>query len=431
MALAQQLYEGIALGDEGSVGLITYMRTDSTTVSTEAQQEARAFVRERYGEEYLPETPPLHKTRSKNAQEAHEAIRPTSVMRTPEAVKPFLDAAQFKLYSLIWKRFVASQMNAAVYDTLTVDIAAGKAQERFPYLFRASGSILKFAGYLVVYEEARDEDAAPEEDEGARIPELDANELLDLLALLPEQHFTAPPPRFTEASLVKALEEDGIGRPSTYAPTIATIQARGYVDKREKRLFPTETAFIVNDMLVEYFSDVINVGFTARMEEELDEIADGEKDWVEVLREFYGPFEKDVEHASHAIEKVEVNQEIGEACPTCGKPLIVRWGRFGKFIGCSDFPTCRYTRPFLHKIGVVCPLDGGDLVEKRTRRGRVFYGCSNYPECEFSSWNRPLPQPCPNCGGLLAVKNRHHAKCTRCENEYAQAELPEAEPAGA
>ncbi|HKZ82480.1 MAG TPA: type I DNA topoisomerase [Anaerolineae bacterium] len=451
MALAQQLYEGIALGDEGSVGLITYMRTDSTTVAAEAQQEARTFVGERYGAEYLPDEPPQYKTRSKNAQEAHEAIRPTSVRRTPEAVKPFLDAAQLKLYSLIWKRFLASQMNAAVYDTVSVDIAAGDvgqllgvirdlgdggangAAGRFPYLFRSTGSTLRFAGYLVVYEEARDEDVAPEEDEGARIPELDAAELLDLLALLPDQHFTGPPPRYTEASLVKALEENGIGRPSTYAPILSTIQARGYVEKREKRLWPTDVGFIVNDMLVEYFSDVIDVGFTARMEEELDEIADGEKDWAEVLREFYEPFEKDVEHALHAIEKVEVNEEIGEACPTCGKPLIARWGRFGKFIGCSDFPTCRYTRPFLIKIGVKCPLDGGDLVEKKTRRGRIFYGCANYKNddpdsCQFTSWNRPLPQPCPNCGGLLTVKGKDRARCLRCENEYSLNELPEMEP---
>jgi DNA topoisomerase-1 len=226
---------------------------------------------------------------------------------------------------------------------------------------------------------------------------------------------------------VKALEEDGIGRPSTYAPTISTIQARGYVLKEDKRLTPTDVGFVVNDLLVEYFGDVVDVGFTARMEEELDEVADGEKNWVDVLREFYEPFEKDLAHATQSIEKVEVNEEIGEPCPTCGKPLIVRWGRFGKFIGCSDFPTCRYTRPFLIKIDVTCPLDGGDLVEKKTRRGRIFYGCSNYPACEFSSWNRPLSQPCPNCSGLLTAKNRDGAKCMKCGNEYALNELPEAE----
>ena len=446
MALAQQLYEGIQVGGEGAVGLITYMRTDSTNVAVEAQQEARALIQERFGADFVPETPPQYKTRSKNAQEAHEAIRPTSVRRTPESVKEFLDAAQFKLYSLIWKRFIASQMNAAIYDTLTVDIAAGEAAAltraisvaaeqngngvaaAVPYLFRATGSTLQFPGYLAVYEEARDEDVTPEEDEGARIPELAVSDGLDLLALLPEQHFTEPPPRYTEASLVKALEEDGIGRPSTYAPILGTIQDRGYVERRDKRLYPTEIGFIVSDMLVEYFADVINVGFTAQMEEELDEIAEGQKDWVDVLREFYDPFIKDVEHAAQSIEKVEVNEEIGEPCPTCGKPLIVRWGRFGKFIGCSDFPACRYTRPFLVKIGVKCPNDGGDLAEKRTKRGRVFYGCSNWPTCDFSSWNKPLPQPCPNCGGLLAMKGREQAKCVKCSNEYAIAELPEVEP---
>lgn len=446
MALAQQLYEGIALGEEGATGLITYMRTDSTQVSEMAQNEAREFIRERYGEEYLPESAPKYTTRSKGAQEAHEAIRPTSVMRTPEEVKSFLDKPQFKLYSLIWKRFVASQMLPAVYDTVAVDVAAGeqnalraviaqlgdngvnKVVDQFPYLFRATGSTLKFAGYLAVYEEAREEDVrSDEDDEGARIPELSVDELLDLLQLLPEQHFTEPPPRYTEATLVKALEENGIGRPSTYAPILGTIQNRGYVEKVDKRLTPTDIGFIVSDMLVEHFGDVVDVGFTARIEDEFDEIASGDKEWVEVLREFYEPFEQDLERASHAIEKVKVDEEIGEDCPVCGKPLIVRWGRFGKFIGCSDYPTCRYTRPFLFKIGVCCPLDGGELVQKKTRRGRIFYGCENWPECEFSSWNKPLPQPCPNCAGLLTMKGKDAVKCIQCENEYPLNELPELE----
>lgn len=445
MALAQQLYEGIALGEKGATGLITYMRTDSTNVSEVAQLEAREYIREHFGEEHLPESAPRYTKRSKGAQEAHEAIRPTSVLRTPKAMKGFLDKHQFKMYNLIWKRFVASQMKPAVYDTLSIDVAAGdaaelaeviknlgkdtptKAADRFPFLFRATGSILIFAGYLAVYEETRNEDEKPVEDEGARIPQLSVNELLDLLELLPEQHFTEPPPRFTEASLVKALEEYGIGRPSTYASILGTIQNRGYVEKREKRLFPTDIGFVVNDMLVEYFANVVDVGFTARIENELDEIAAGEKDWVEVLREFYVPFAKDLEHASEAIEKVKVDEEIGEPCPTCGKPLIMRWGRFGKFIGCSDYPTCRFTRPFLLKIGVKCPLDGGEVVQKKTRRGRIFYGCENWPECEFSSWTKPLVQPCPNCGGLLTLKKKSTAKCIKCENEYDVDELPEVE----
>ncbi len=443
MGLAQALYEGKQLGDEGSIGLITYMRTDSTNVAESAQREARSYIAERFGPEFLPEEPPQYKTRSKNAQEAHEAIRPTSVRRTPESIKQYLDPAEFKLYDLIWKRFVASQMNPAVYDTVSVDIAAGEARTIaqlvtqngtavYPYLFRATGSTLKFAGYLAVYEEAQEEDAKGDE-ENVRIPPLSAQEVLDLIKLLPEQHFTEPPPRYTEASLVKALEEYGIGRPSTYASILGVIDKRGYVEKIDKRLCPTEIGFTVNDMLVEYFGDVVDVGFTARMEEELDEIADGNKEWVPVIREFYEPFQKDIEHADANIEKVDLVEQFGEPCPTCGKPLLIRYGRYGKFIGCSDFPNCRYTAPFLVKVGVKCPQCGtGDIVEKKTRRGRLFYGCSNYkngdPEsCDFTSWNRPIPQPCPNCGGLLTMRGKDAAKCIKCENEYSMSDLPEAQ----
>jgi DNA topoisomerase-1 len=444
MGLAQALYEGKTLGDEGSIGLITYMRTDSTNVADSAQKEARSYIADRFGPEFLPEEPPQYKTRSKNAQEAHEAIRPTSVRRTPESIKAYLDPAEFKLYDLIWKRFVASQMNPAVYDTVSVDIAAGEAQTIaqlvplngtavYPHLFRATGSTLKFAGYLAVYEEAQEEDTRSEE-ENVRIPPLTAQELLDLIRLLPEQHFTEPPPRYTEASLVKALEEDGIGRPSTYASILGVIDRRGYVEKMDRRLYPTEIGFAVNDLLVEYFGDVVDVNFTAWMEDELDEIAEGHKDWVPVIREFYEPFQKDIEHADAKIEKVDMVEEFGEPCPTCGKPLLIRYGRYGKFIGCSDFPNCRYTAPFLVKIGVKCPQCGtGDIVEKKTKRGRIFYGCSNYKNgddpasCDFTSWNRPIPQPCPNCGGLLTLKGRDAAKCLKCENEYSLADLPEAQ----
>jgi DNA topoisomerase-1 len=442
MGLAQALYEGKTLGDEGSIGLITYMRTDSTNVAESAQREARSYIADRFGPEFLPEEPPQYKTRSKNAQEAHEAIRPTSVRRTPESIKEYLDPAEFKLYDLIWKRFVASQMNPAVYDTVSVDIAAGEAKALaeliplngtavYPYLFRATGSTLKFPGYLAVYEEAQEEDTRSEE-ENVRVPPLTAQELLDLIKLLPEQHFTEPPPRFTEASLVKALEEDGIGRPSTYASILGVIDRRGYVEKIDKRLRPTEIGFTVTDMLVEYFGDVVDVKFTAWMEDELDEIAEGHKEWVPVIREFYEPFQKDIEHADANIEKVDMVELLGEPCPTCGKPLLIRYGRYGKFIGCSDFPNCRYTAPFLVKVGVKCPQCGtGDIVEKKTKRGRIFYGCSNYKNgddpasCDFTSWNRPLPQPCPNCGGLLTMKGRDAAKCIKCENEYSLADLPE------
>ncbi len=442
MAVAQQLYEGVDLGGgQGSVGLITYMRTDSTNVAEQAQAEARQYVAGRFGAPFLPPQPPQYKTRTKGAQEAHEAIRPTSVLREPNALKETLSHDQFRLYTLIWQRFLASQMAPAVYDTISVDIVAGLDRDDhrepalnevkgYPYLFRAAGSTLKFPGFLVVYEEARDEDLAPEEEEeGKLIPELSVDEVLDLLRLLPEQHFTQPPPRYSEATLVKALEEYGIGRPSTYAPILSTIQQRGYVERVDRRLVPTETGKLVNDLLVQHFPDIVDVGFTAHMEENLDRIAAGETEWVPVVREFYEPFEEQLVQAERTMPKVEgmSHQPIGRDCPECGAPLLLRWGRYGKFIGCSNFPTCRHTEPFLEKIGVACPKDGGELVERKTRKGRVFYGCANYPACDFTSWKRPLPQPCPNCGGLLVVANKQSAQCLQCQSLIALDELPEAE----
>lgn len=442
MAVAQQLYEGVDLGGgQGSVGLITYMRTDSTNVAEQAQAEARQYVAGRFGAPFLPPQPPQYKTRTKGAQEAHEAIRPTSVLREPNALKETLSHDQFRLYTLIWQRFLASQMAPAVYDTISVDIVAGLDRDDhrepalnevkgYPYLFRAASSTLKFPGFLVVYEEARDEDLAPEEEEeGKLIPELSVDEVLDLLRLLPEQHFTQPPPRYSEATLVKALEEYGIGRPSTYAPILSTIQQRGYVERVDRRLVPTETGKLVNDLLVQHFPDIVDVGFTAHMEENLDRIAAGETEWVPVVREFYEPFEEQLVQAERTMPKVEgmSHQPIGRDCPECGAPLLLRWGRYGKFIGCSNFPTCRHTEPFLEKIGVACPKDGGELVERKTRKGRVFYGCANYPACDFTSWKRPLPQPCPNCGGLLVVANKQSAQCLQCQSLIALDELPEAE----
>jgi len=427
MRVAQQLYEGIDLEGGGPVGLITYMRTDSTNIAAQAQAEARDYVAQRYGEKYLPPKPPVYKTRTKGAQEAHEAIRPTSVLREPEAIKEHLSREQYQLYQLIWQRFLASQMEAAVYDTITVEVLAGPAEGEKPYLFRASGSTLHFPGFLVVYEEARDEDAA-EEEPTQQIPPLTVNEMLDLLRLIPQQHFTQPPPRYTEASLVRALEEYGIGRPSTYAPILATIQQRGYVQRENGRLLPTETAFLVNDLLVEHFPEVMDYGFTAQMEEHLDQIAAGKRKWVPVVREFYAPFELRLEEADQKIEKVDMGpQEIGRDCPDCGKPLIVRWGRYGRFIGCAGFPDCRYTEPWLEKVGVACPECGGALVEKRTRKGRIGYGCANYPECNFWVWKRPLPQPCPACGGLLTEGRKDMARCNACGAEAALEELPAAE----
>ncbi len=432
MATAQQLYEGIEIGHGQATGLITYMRTDSPHVAEVAQKEAREFVTERYGADYLPPEPPQYKTRSKGAQEAHEAIRPTLVEREPKALAEYLTKDQLRLYTLIWQRFVASQMAAAIFDTVSVDIAAQSAAQT--YLFRVAGSTLKFAGFLAVYEEARDEDAAPDAEVDAdakSLPLLSVDEVLSLIRLLPEQHFTQPPPRYTEASLVKALEEYGIGRPSTYAPTLSTIQQRGYVIREEKRLVPTEIGLIVNDLLVGHFPEVVDLNFTANMEAELDQIADGEREWVGVLREFWEPFSKDLKAAEAEMPQMSTEPElVGRNCPQSGHPLIIRYSRYGKFIGCSGFPECRYVEPWLEKIGVKCPKDGGELAERKTRKGRVFYGCANYPACDFTSWKRPLPQPCPNCGGLLVVANKNYAQCTVCEQQVELSALQPQTAAG-
>ncbi|MBZ0292863.1 MAG: type I DNA topoisomerase [Anaerolineae bacterium] len=437
MSLAQQLYEGIDVGgSDGSVGLITYMRTDSTNVSQQAQAESRKYIVERYGKPYVPAHAPQYKTRAKSAQEAHEAIRPTSVFRHPDNVKGKLSRDQFRLYTLIWERFVASQMSNAIYNTLRVEIAAGIDMKNMPYLFRVSGSTVKFAGFLALYEDTRDEDVAPDDDEGRILPELTADEMLNLIRLLPEQHFTQPPPRYTEASLVRTLEEYGIGRPSTYAPTVAVIQNRDYVTKEAKRLVPTDTGKLVNDLLVKFFPEIMDYDFTARMESELDEIAEGKLEWRPMLHDFYEPFEKQLANANHNMPQVTQEEPIGRDCPECGghNTLVIRYGRFGKFIGCANYPECRYTEPWLELTGIACPEcgaeHGGEIVVRKSRRGRTFYGCSRYPECQFTSWKRPLPQPCPNCGGLLVEQSRKKAQCINCENTYRIDELPEvkAEP---
>lgn len=434
MRIAQQLYEGVEIGPEGSVGLITYMRTDSLNVAAAAQEEARAYIAEKYGADYRPAKPRRYKTKAKGAQEAHEAIRPTSVRREPKAIRKYLTRDQYRLYDLIWKRFLASQMSSAILDTVSVDVIADSKWQiadseltvipshqlsaishKPDYLFRATGSSIRFRGFLIVYEEAKDEDETAEEGEGKILPPLSRREILDLLRLLPEQHFTKPPPRYSEATLVKTLEEYGIGRPSTYAPIISIIQTRGYVDREDRRLVPTELGFIVNDLLVKHFPDIINVDFTAHMEEDLDLIASGEREWVPVLREFYGPFDEAVKQAERTMEKVDLGEQLtGEMCEKCGHPMIVKFGRYGKFMACSNFPACRNTKSYQIKTGVACPECGGDLVEKRTRRGRIFYGCSNYPECESATWNRPFPQPCPSCGGLLTLAGKDRAKCDKC-----------------
>jgi len=430
MSIAQQLYEGIELDGEGTVGLITYMRTDSTNVSQQAQNEARGFIGQRYGQDLLPEEPPVYKTKSKGAQEAHEAVRPTSVWREPHRVRAFLSRDQERLYTLIWQRFVSSQMANAIYDTMTVGVGATPAalpaqDEEWPYRLQASGSRVRFKGFLTVYEETLDEDATPDASEGVLLPELSEGETVELLKLLPEQHFTQPPPRYTEATLVKTLEEYGIGRPSTYAPIITTIQQRGYVETVDKRLYPTELGEVVNELLVEYFPDIVNVEFTAQMEDDLDRIASGDMELTPVLHEFYDPFAKAVAYAETHMPEVEIeDQPTGELCEKCGHPMVLKFGRFGKFEACSNFPECRNAKPHLVKLGIACPNDGGELVERRTKKGRVFYGCANYPECEWSSWKRPLPQPCPNCQGLLVQKNRNWAQCLNCEEQFELNQLP-------
>ncbi|HSO12447.1 MAG TPA: type I DNA topoisomerase [Anaerolineales bacterium] len=428
MALAQGLYEGQDVGNGGTTGLITYMRTDSTNVSQLAQQEAREYITGKYGADFLPPEPPQYAKRSANAQEAHEAIRPTSVMHTPEQVQKYLEPAMFKLYRLIWQRFVASQMEAAVYDTLQVEVT-GKTNDH-EYLLRVSGSAVKFAGFLVVYEEAKNEDVKTEDEdeENVKIPAgIAEGQKQELVRLIPEQHFTQPPPRYSEASLVQALEEDGIGRPSTYAPTISTIQQRGYVVREEKRLVPTEIGIQVNDLVVQYFSDIVDYQFTARMEEDLDMISNGQAEWTEVIYEFYHPFAEDLKKAQAEMPVTKSEPEkLGRSCPEDGGELVIRYGRFGKFISCANFPNCRYTEPWLEKIGILCPKDGGDLVAKKTRKGRTFYGCANYPNCDFTSWKRPIQQPCPKCNGLLVYANKREAQCTNCQETFLlEAIIPE------
>lgn len=424
MSIAQQLYEGLDVGEGGSTGLITYMRTDSTNIAEVAQKEAREYIQQIYGQSFLPETPPQYKTRAVSAQEAHEAIRPTSVFRSPDKIKQYLTNDQFKLYQLVWQRFLASQMEAAVFDTLSIEIEA-KTQIH-EYLLRVSGSTVKFPGYLVVYEEAVDEDQKTEE-ENARIPSgLEEGQRQNLVRVIPEQHFTQPPPRYSEATLVQVLEEYGIGRPSTYAPILSTIQERGYVIREAKRLFPTETGILVNDIMVQHFPSIVDLHFTAHMEADLDQVAAGQEGWTDVVAEFYREFEPVLRRAQEAIPVTKAELEkIGRICPDCGGDLVIRWGRYGKFISCNNFPNCRHTEALLEKIGVKCPNDGGEIVIRKTRKGRIFYGCANYPNCEFTSWKQPIPVPCPKCGGLLVIANKREMQCTKCEETFLVEQVTE------
>ena len=469
MMLAQQLYEGIELGAEGSVGLITYMRTDAVRVSQEAQAEARDWVGRRLGREYLPDAPPVYRAR-KSAQEAHEAIRPAFVEQEPKAVARFLSRDQLALYRLIWERFLASQMLPAVYDTVAADIRANDC------LFRAQGSTMKFQGFMAVYVESREEVPETQEDEvetEAVVPPLVEGERLRLRALDPKQHFTQPPPRYTEASLVKTLEERGIGRPSTYAQILSTIQEREYARREKGTLFPTELGMLVTDSLVPHFPEVMDVEFTAGLEESLDKIEEGEADWVETVAAFYKQFSKDLARAGKKMDDVKKGTETGDACPDCGKPIVEKWGRFGKFLACSAYPECTYTKdlgggrvkvadepteeicptcskPMVIKhgrfgkfiacsgypgckttkpvpLGIGCPQPacGGQLVERRSRKGRTFYACTNYPQCTFSVWTRPIPEPCPKCAApflteRIARGGKTTRACVRDECGYKQ-----------
>jgi DNA topoisomerase-1 len=459
MTVAQQLYEGIEVGDEGQVGFITYMRTDSVRVAAEAQQEARQWATERIGAEYVPEAPPSYKSRG-SAQEAHEAIRPSDVSRDPRSVARFLTKDQLALYRLIWERFMASQLMPAVYDTVAADITAGNT------VFRAQGQTLKFKGFTAVYVESREEDdAAADEDAESAVPVLEEGEVLTLLGLDPKQHFTQPPPRYTEASLIKTLEELGIGRPSTYASILGTIiNDRGYVHRERRTLFPTQLGIEVTDLLLPFFRDIMDVEFTAQMEGELDKVEEGELKWVDAVQDFYTPFQRDLKAAEKKMPELKGGVETGEACPECGEPLKERWGRFGKFIACSAYPDCKYKknlpgnerpedeptdekcpaceRPMVIKhgrfgkfiacsgypeckttkpvtLGIGCPeCEKGQMVERRSKKGRTFFGCSAYPDCKFVLWQRPVAEPCPTCAApFLTERVARGRRVQRCWRE--------------
>jgi DNA topoisomerase-1 len=420
MQTAQSLYEGVDLGTvDGTQGLITYMRTDSTRIADSARDAAKAFIEATYGPEFYGGARQF-KVRE-GAQDAHEAIRPTSVTRTPGSLAGILKRDELRLYQLIWERFVASQMASAVYDQTSVDIDAKPIRGAAKYTFRATGSVLKFAGYTAVYEEGKDDD--PAEKTAAKngrparlmLPALEKDEDLEKQSIEPKQHFTEPPPRYTEATLVKALEENGIGRPSTYSSIVETIQARQYVEQADRRFRPTEIGEAVNDLLAEHFRDIMDLQYTAKMESELDQVEDHKMDWVDVLREFYGPFERELEEAEKKLPKIELKDEpTDEICQTCGRAMVIKTGRFGRFISCTGYPECKTTKPILKDTGALCPKDGGKIVERKSRRGRTFYGCANYPACDFVSWDRVVPEPCPVCGAYVTAKTKKGVLLFEC-----------------
>ena len=399
MIIAQQLYEGIALGNKGNVGLITYMRTDSIRVSNEAKSEAKKYIEGKYGKNFAKSFENIEKDKkkikNKTIQDAHESIRPTSVFNQPDLIKKYLSNDQYKLYSLIWQRFIASRMKAAYLEKITINIESGK------YLFRASGSNILFKGFMIIYNEDNQDLNTP--------PDLKEGDKLKIIKIEEKQYFTKPPPRYTEASLVKTLEKEGIGRPSTYVPIIDTIQRREYVEKVNKKFNPTELGITVNSFLTQYFSDIISVAFTAKMEKQLDEVESNKKKWVDILKTFYKTFSKDLEKGNQA-QRIKITQLFSdEICDKCGRKMLIKSGRFGKFLACSGFPDCKHTKSFLDKIGVNCPEEGcpGEIVRKKTKKGRIFYGCSNYPKCSFMTWNKPVDKKCPKCNSILVLdKNK-------------------------
>lgn len=410
MMIAQQLYEGIDLGKEGTVGLITYMRTDSTRISETAQEEAKEYILNVYGNDYLAQEKKKEKKQA-NSQDAHEAIRPTSAMRKPADVKEFLSRDQFRLYKLVWERFLASQMSSAVMDTMAVDL------KNSDVTFRANGSKVKFPGFMKLYVEGSDDQV---EEKEKQLPNLEEGETAYSKDIEPKQHYTQPPPRYTEARLVKTLEELGIGRPSTYAPTLDTIQKRGYVALENKRFVPTELGGIVLELILEFFPEILDVEFTAKMETDLDKVEEGSVQWVKVIDEFYRDFEKRLEKAEKEMREVEIKDEpAGEDCEACGSPMVFKMGRYGKFMACSNFPECRNTKPIVKEIGVKCPTcEEGNIVERKSKKKRTFYGCDRFPSCEFISWDKPIARKCPKCESLLVEKKQKKGTqvvCTSCD----------------
>lgn len=409
MMIAQQLYEGLDLGKEGTSGLVTYIRTDSARVSAHAKEEAGAYIREHYGVQYVGKGIVRAAGKGK-IQDAHEAIRPTGIYREPDQIKGYLTKDQYKLYKLIWSRFLASQMSPAIFDTTSVDIVAKD------YLFRATGSVMKFPGFMKVYIESEDNG---EKDEEKLLPELAVGEEVEARSLTPKQNFTQPPPRYTEATLVRTLEERGIGRPSTYAPIIETVIKRGYVVREKKQFYPTELGDIIIDLLKNHFHDIIDIDFTAGMEEKLDMIEEGELDWVQVLDKFYDPFNQTMKKAEENIGHIKISDQVtDEICEHCGQNMVIKLGRFGKFLACPGYPDCRNTKPLLEPVGVKCPRCEGEIVIRRSKKGRKFFGCSRYPECEFVTWDRPSKVRCPECGDLMVEKKSTGKSTTlRCIND--------------